>query len=49
MKKPLCAMPLRYVSVVLNYLEESPPISHWDRGVIPLGGAVASCDFGGAV
>ena len=49
MKKPLCAMPLRYVRVVLNYQEESPPISHWDRGVIPLGWSVASCDFGGAV
>ncbi len=49
MKKPLCAMPLRYVRVVLNYQEESPPISHWDRVVIPLGWAVALCDFGGAV
>jgi len=40
-------MPLRYVRVVLNYQEESPPISHWDRGVIPQGWAVASCDIGG--
>ena len=49
MKKPLCAMPLRYVSVVLNYQGESPPISHWDRVVIPQGWAVASWDIGGAV
>ena len=49
MKKPLCAMPLRYVRVVLNYQEESPPISHWDRVVIPQGWAVASWDIGGAV
>jgi len=41
-------MPLRYVRVVLNYQEESPPISHWDRVVIPQGWAVASCDIGGA-
>ena len=42
-------MPLRYVRVVLNYQEEPPPISLGYRVVIPLGGAVASYDFGGAV
>ena len=42
-------MPLRYVRVVIKYQEESPPISLGYRGVIPLGGAVASYDFGGAV
>ena len=41
MKKPLCVMPLRYVSAELKYQEESPPISLGDRIVIPLGWAVA--------
>ena len=31
-------MPLRYVSVVIKYQEESPPISLGYRVVIPLGG-----------
>ncbi len=42
MKKPLCAMLLRYVSVEIKYQEESPPISLGYRVVIPLGEAVAS-------
>jgi len=41
MKKPLCAMLLRYVSVEIKYQEESPPISLGYRVMIPLGGAVA--------